>query len=92
MKTWDSDLDDPLFHSKMDAAWNQTNQSADMPEQIKPLTDKSIMWFGKHRGKSLEQIPDDYFYWLYGQSNLDPRMKAYIDEYLPGAKVANKKY
>lgn len=90
MKTWDSDLDDPLFHSKMDAAWNQTNQSADMPEQNK-LTDKSIMWFGKHRGKSLEQIPDDYFHWLYGQSNLDPRMKAYIEEYLPGAK-ANKKY
>lgn len=40
MKTWDSDLDDPLFHSRMDAAWNQTNQSADMPEQNK-LTDKS---------------------------------------------------
>lgn len=89
MKKWGSDLDDPLFHSKMDAAWNQTNQSADMPEQNK-LTDKSIMWFGKHRGKSLEQIPDDYFFWLYGQSNLDPRMKTYIEEYLPGAK-ANKK-
>lgn len=90
MKSWDSDLDDPLFHSKMDAAWNQNNQlSLAMPDRD-PLTDKSIMWFGKHRGKALEQIPDDYFHWLYGQPNLDPRMKAYIEEYLPGAKAKHQ--
>ena len=29
-------------------------------------TDRSIMPFGKHKGKQLEQVPDDYLLFLQG--------------------------
>lgn len=31
------------------------------------MTDKSIMPFGKHKGKSLDQVPRTYFVWLFEQ-------------------------
>lgn len=89
METFDSDMDDPDFRSKMDAVWSG-NKVVNNKPALAPNTDyhdKTIIQFGKHRGKSLEQIPDDYFFWLYGQPNLDPRMKKYIETYLPGAKA-----
>ncbi len=30
-----------------------------------------IMTFGKHRGKRIEEIPDDYLFWVLG--NCDPQ-------------------
>ena len=31
------------------------------------LTDNSYMKIGKHAGKKLEDIPDDYLIWLYAE-------------------------
>ncbi len=44
------------------------------------LTNQSIMGFGKHKGKTLSQVPADYLLWLYDQPKLDPKLKAYIEE------------
>lgn len=47
------------------------------------LKDTSIVWFGKHQGKMLSQVPDDYLMWLYENSNtLDARLKKYIEDNL----------
>ena len=63
---------------------NKQTWDSDMDENPEPLksdalTDQSIMWFGKHKGKMLSQIPNDYFSWLYdAPGRLDPRLKEYI--------------
>lgn len=36
-----------------------------------PLTDESIMLFGKHKGKQLEDVPDEYLLWLWNESKQD---------------------
>lgn len=36
------------------------------------------MPFGKHRGKTLKEVPLDYFQWLFKQDNLDADLKASI--------------
>lgn len=37
-----------------------------MPEA--PWTDATVMPWGKHRGKRLEDVPPDYLLWLYEQT------------------------
>ena len=42
---------------------------------------KTILWFGKHKGKALDQVPMDYLEWA--KNNLsDPRTKKKIAVYL----------
>lgn len=43
-----------------------------------PLTDNSLMPFGKHKGKALVNIPAKYFLWLYGEGCTHPGVKKYI--------------
>ena len=31
------------------------------------ITDNSLMPFGKHAGKKMSEVPDDYLLWLYEQ-------------------------
>jgi hypothetical protein len=35
------------------------------------LTDYQIMTFGKHKGKKLSEVPNDYLMWLVELENLD---------------------
>lgn len=44
------------------------------------FTDKSLIPFGKHKGKCMEDVPASYLLWLWNEnvSNLDVR--AYIQE------------
>lgn len=44
------------------------------------LTDKSLMPFGKHKGKALIDVPDDYFLWLYTNGIKDGNLKDYIED------------
>lgn len=56
------------------------------------LTDQSKMPFGKHKGKSLAEVPDDYLIYLY-DSGLEPGdLRIYIEESVPAiANNINKK-
>ena len=43
------------------------------------------MWFGKHQGKMMSQVPADYLLWLENDSMInnkvmEPRLKKYIEE------------
>lgn len=42
------------------------------------INDDHIMPFGKHTGKRLGDIPDDYLIWLYGE--LNKTRKLYVDQ------------
>lgn len=55
-------------------------------EENKPLTDKSIIWFGEHQGKQLSQIPDSYFLWLYENGKAFGKIAKYIEDNLESIK------
>jgi uncharacterized protein (DUF3820 family) len=38
------------------------------------FTDDTIMWFGEHRNKKLEDVPDSYLAWFWSENQQD-----YID-------------
>ena len=46
------------------------------------MTDKSIMPFGKHKGKQLDQVPADYLMWLYENNKVSGLLKEYIEDNL----------
>ena len=46
------------------------------------MTDKSIMPFGIHKGKQLDQIPDSYLLWLYESNKCSGELKEYIEDNL----------
>ena len=46
------------------------------------MTDKSIMPFGIHKGKQLDQVPDSYLLYLYDNCKCGPELKAYIEDNL----------
>jgi hypothetical protein len=37
------------------------------------------MPFGQHKGRTIEQLPDDYLDWLHGLGDLRPRLRAAVD-------------
>jgi uncharacterized protein (DUF3820 family) len=43
-----------------------------MEELKTKLTDDSIMPFGKHQGKQLKEVPDEYLMWLWHENKADP--------------------
>lgn len=47
---------------------------------MEALTDKSLMPFGKYKGKALIEIPDEYFLWLYTNNLKDGTLKDYIED------------
>lgn len=52
-----------------------------MGRVVNKYTDESKMPFGEHEGKPLEEVPADYLLYIHRAfSNLDPGLKAYIDE------------
>lgn len=47
------------------------------------MNDYSIMPFGKHKGKQLINVPDNYLLWLYHENNLShAQLKEYIEDNL----------
>lgn len=55
------------------------------------LTDQSKMPFGKHKGKTLAEIPDHYFVWLY-DDGVQGDLRVYIEESVPAiANSINRK-
>lgn len=44
------------------------------------MDDKSIMPFGAHKGKQLDQVPDSYLRWLYENNKAFGDLKKYIEE------------
>lgn len=56
-----------------------TKLSDHKPEQ-EVLTDESIITFGTHKGKKLEDVPARYLLFIYEQGKLPDNLKTYIIE------------
>jgi hypothetical protein len=51
------------------------------------ITDESFMRFGKHKGKKLKDVPDQYLWWLYSETDLhktDGPLYDYCEDRLEG--------
>lgn len=44
------------------------------------LLEETRMPFGKHKGKMMKELPDDYIYYLYSEVNCYGHVKQYVDE------------
>ena len=44
---------------------------------MEEYTDESIMPFGKHKGKKLIDVPDEYLLWLYNEMIQKPEGQRY---------------
>jgi uncharacterized protein (DUF3820 family) len=47
-----------------------------------PFTDKTLMPFGKYKGKALINIPAYYFIWLWENTDVKGALHTYIKENL----------
>lgn len=56
-----------------------------------PMTDESLMPFGKHKGKAMANVPAHYLLWLWENADLRDPLKAYISENLEVIKDEIKK-
>jgi hypothetical protein len=45
-----------------------------------PLTDTSLMLFGKYQGYELKNVPARYMLWILANLDLRPDLKKYIEE------------
>lgn len=52
-----------------------------------PLTDESLMPFGKHKGEKLANVPAEYLIWLYENGKCYGDLKEYIRENLDTLKA-----
>lgn len=46
--------------------------------KAKGFTDNDVMPFGKHKGKRLEDVPADYFLWLWNDGVTHEGVRGYI--------------
>ena len=44
------------------------------------LTDTSIMYFGKYKGRELQDVPAQYLLWLHEFGNPDKKLRIYIED------------
>jgi hypothetical protein len=56
------------------------------------FTDNTLMPFGKHKGKKISHIPDEYLLWLWGElelkcSSFARPLKDYLDENIEAIKL-----
>ena len=49
-----------------------------------PLTDQSLMSFGKYKGHKLANVPAEYLIFIYNEYDLKPNLKQYIKDNLQG--------
>lgn len=52
-----------------------------------PMTDESLMPFGKYKGKKMAEIPDYYLLYMWDNFNLRDPLRQYIAENLEVIKV-----
>lgn len=57
------------------------------------MNDKSIMPWGKYRGKRMEEVPADYLLWLYDNNKINGKSEVllYISENLAALREEVKK-
>ena len=46
------------------------------------MTDESLMPFGKHKGKPLADVPDDYFLYLWRQPDFAANRRSELYQYI----------
>lgn len=44
------------------------------------MNDNSLMPFGMHRDKKLEDVPARYLLWMYGEGKLYGELKKYVED------------
>lgn len=49
------------------------------------IGDDTILWFGRHKGKALADVPDEYLLWLY-ENQRSGMLTGYITENLESIK------
>lgn len=55
----------------------------------KVLTDESIMWYGIHRHKKMEDVPAGYLIYCYDTNKCPPNVRVYVQE---NREVLDKQY
>lgn len=55
------------------------------------MDDNSIMPYGKHKGKPLKDVPDDYLLYIYEEGIAKGDLKAYILDNLEAIKTNIKR-
>jgi len=51
------------------------------------MTDSDIMPWGMHKGKKMEEVPDDYFLYLWENDKCSGQVKLYIKNNLDAIKA-----
>ena len=44
------------------------------------IDDDTIMWYGAHKGKRMEDVPAAYLLWIYENTNPISQLKEYIED------------
>lgn len=55
------------------------------------MTDKSMMPFGKHKGKPLIAVPPGYLIYIYENMELRDPLKTYIKDNLEALRIEKKR-
>lgn len=55
------------------------------------MTDQSIMPFGKHKGKTLGEVPHAWFEYMYFRNRLSGELKKYAEENVPIIRFEKEK-
>lgn len=53
------------------------------------FNDQSLMPFGKHQGKKMEDVPASYLLWLWNDDVQHPDVRAYIEDNMSVLKFEN---
>jgi uncharacterized protein (DUF3820 family) len=59
-----------------------------MSDELEQLS-KTVMPFGKHKGKTFDEVPLTYLDWLVGQNLREP-LKSKLEEYLAHPLIARE--
>jgi uncharacterized protein (DUF3820 family) len=66
------------------AICNNCNQYIQFVQQ--GVTDETIMFYGKHKGRKLKDVPPEYFVWLYENTKVSGSLRTYIQSNLNSYK------
>jgi uncharacterized protein (DUF3820 family) len=55
------------------------------------MTGESIMPYGKHKGKRLDEIPDGYWLYMYDRKQLKGKLLKYVEETVPLIRFLKEK-
>jgi uncharacterized protein (DUF3820 family) len=55
------------------------------------MDDDSLMPWGKHKGKTMAQVPDEYLLWLYENVTVTGPVKRYVTDNIDAIKANVKR-